>query len=271
MVASHDPITQWDILRGLRTRYVGRQIVFFPEATSTQEHAQRLARADALEGTLVIADSQTVGRGRLGRSWFSPPGVGIHMTVILRPPENVLPFQLTLLSAVAAAAGISDGTGLFIDIKWPNDLMICGKKTAGILVESQSSGEGMNYAGVGVGINVNTPFELFPPELHASATSLAIEAGRMFARADIVRAVLGYLEHWYDRLKEGDGAALLSAYKALNATVGQEVTVTRGDNSWQGVVDDILDDGTLLLRQPDGCMIRVAAGDVTVRRWNKQS
>lgn len=261
LVSCPDSLRAPVVKRGLHTAWAGREIVYLDEVDSTNRYARMLANRGAAHGTLVIANAQTAGRGRRGRGWVSAAGEGIFMTLILRPeahPSQVA--KLSLQTALAVAEGISRSTGLDARIKWPNDVVCGGKKLVGMLLEMDADEERVHDVVAGIGINVH---QQDFGELSATATSIDQRTGARAARADIVRAFLEAFER-ADALAAEEGA-LMDAYRARSATIGQRVQVTGVNSAFTGVALDVTPSGSLLVRE-DGAGVReVLAGDVSVR------
>lgn len=260
-----DALTEAAIGPHLSTCLLGRPLICLPATQSTNAVVREQAHSGAPEGLVVIADAQTGGRGRLGRSWLSPPGVGIWMSILLRPGLPAADAQrLTLAAAVAVADAIAAVSGLQAGIKWPNDVMIAGRKCSGILTEVETGGDRVTAAVVGIGINVNTPS--FAPDLTA-ATSLLIErGGRPVARAPLAAAVLLRFEQAYRQLLAGEFRPVLDRWRALSVTLGRRVQVMPvGDQPYAGWAEAADDDGALRVRLDSGEVRRVLAGDVSIR------
>ena len=248
------------IRRGLFTRTVGRRLVFFQEIPSTMDEAARLAREGAADGTVVVAETQTAGRGRFGRNWVSTGG-NIYMSVVFRPSLEALPF-LSLLAGVATVQTIRKTTGLSPKIKWPNDVMLDGKKVSGILVESVMEGEAVCYAVLGIGLNV----ALDPSrseETSGIATSLEAATKKPMVREEVLRQLLQDLDSLY--LKLGQGQTPLEPWRAMLETLGQRVQVSWRNETFSGLAEGIDHLGNLQLRLEDGQLITMTAGDVTLR------
>lgn len=268
LLARPDAVTALEVLSGLRTRRFAREIAYRESVGSTNEWAKELAREGAAEGLLVIADEQTTGKGRLGRSWATPRGAALAMSLVLRPelPPHEAP-RITLASAVAVAEGVRESTGLAAGIKWPNDVLLHGKKFCGILTEMEAEMERTRFVVCGIGINVNlTPSEI-PSEVREKATSLQIEAGCRVLRAPLAAAVMSKFESAYDDLVGGRFEEVLARWRALSVTLGRPVRVTSmvGGEVVTGVAEDLDETGALLVRDESGQLHRVVAGEVTLR------
>ena len=214
---------------------------------------------------MVIAERQTAGRGRLGRSWISEPGVGLYFSLILRPPtppERAA--VLTLAMGLGAARGLAEACGAVLDIRWPNDVLLNGKKCCGILVETAADARSLRYAVVGVGINVNQP--AMPREIAAAATSLRAETGRLLDRADVLASVLRALETSYALFRNQGAQAIITEFsKASSYASGKSVTVDAPGGAVHGTTAGLDPSGVLLLRKQDGSIEPVLAGSVRPR------
>ena len=245
---------------GLTTRFVGRQLEYRAVLGSTQDLARELARASAPQGTVVLAGRQTAGRGRLGRSFISPRG-GLYFTVILRPALEHLR-SLPIVAALAVARGLEQVAGLRTALKWPNDVLVGGRKICGILVESEVTGPTVNHVLLGIGVNVNADMSAYP-EIAAIATSAAAEAGHSVSREALAAGILSELEELY--LAAQVGRRVRDEWRARLQTLGRRVRVTCGETVEEGLAEDVDGDGSLILRRPDGSRVTIAAGDVTLR------
>ncbi len=258
----NDKLSAEILQRDLTTRVLGRRVVYYERIGSTNDAARQLADAGEPEGTLVITDEQSAGRGRLGRSWVAPARSSLLMSLILRP--DLTPAQaarVTIAIALGACDALRAETGLPAQIKWPNDLLVRGKKCAGILAESGIVGEKLEYVIVGVGINVN--FAAATVEgIPRDATTIADELGQPFPRAQLARAILRATEAYYLRLRAG--ADLRDEYKNRLATLGQPVRAQTAQGIAEGIAVDADENGALLLRRADGSIERLLAGDVTL-------
>lgn len=260
-----DVLSEAELLSCLKTEWAGGQTIYFDATDSTNIQARRLAEAHAPHGTLVVSDRQDGGKGRRGRSWASPSGVGIWMSLILRPeiaPSSAS--MLTLAAALAVREGIQEETGLSPLIKWPNDLVLNGKKICGILTEMSTELMEIQYVITGIGINVNQ--REFPSEIRDTATSLSLEAGRCFRRSSLIAAILKAFEKDYAAfLKTGDLSLLLEEYNACLVNRGKEVCILDPSGEYRAVAEGIDESGSLLVTLPDGTRREIISGEVSVR------
>lgn len=268
LISSPDALHADDLLARLpKERVIGRDIRVFQETTSTNDIIEKLARDGVKEGVVVFAESQTKGRGRLGRKWVSPARKGLWFSVLLRPnlrPQEAT--QLTVAAATALARAIQSQTKLSPDIKWPNDLLLNGRKVAGILTELSAEVDRVNHVIVGIGLDVNQTASDFPAEVRKVATSLKLEAGETLDRAALVAAVLQELDRDYGRVCARAFAALADEWEARCTTIGQNVTILMGDRRVRGRAESLDDDGSLLVRTEHGRLERIIGGDVTVEK-----
>ena len=267
IIESPDVLTREElsVQIGDATRWAGQEIVCFTETDSTNVRARKLGENGAAHGTLVVAEQQTAGRGRRGRGWESPAGSSIYMSLLLRPEflPNKAP-MLTIVMAYSVATALREQTGLDFRIKWPNDIVLNGKKVVGILTEMSTEIEYINHVVIGVGINVNT--EAFPEEICATATSIRRESGKTWRRAELIAAILRQFEVQYERfVKEEDLAYLREAYDAVLVNCGREVRILGEKDGYRAVALGIDDQGELLVRKEDGTVTSVYAGEVSVR------
>lgn len=247
-----------------RNRVIGRDVRVFSETTSTNDIIEKLARDGVAEGSVVFAETQTRGRGRMGRQWHSPTGSGLWFSVLLRPrlrPSAAT--QLTVVSAVAVARAIERETGLRPDIKWPNDIMFGQKKVAGILLELGAELDRIRHATLGIGIDVNVDPAELPAEVREVATSLRSELGRVVDRASLATAVLRELDHLYQRLGDGDFHEIGDDWMRRCSTLGRRVVIHIGDRRVTGRAEALDDEGALLVRTEFGTIERIIGGDVT--------
>ncbi|MBW1780557.1 MAG: biotin--[acetyl-CoA-carboxylase] ligase [Deltaproteobacteria bacterium] len=253
-----------EIGEGLDTKVLGkRDIIHYKETGSTNARAKELASRGAPEGTLVVSEAQSQGRGRKGRIWFSPPQTGIYASLILRPamPPNEAP-KITLLTAVSAAETLLHLTILDVRIKWPNDILVNGKKIAGILTEISTEMDTIDYVVVGLGMNVNNTF--LPDDINETATSILIETGERFPRVEIVREYLRRQETYYRVLTTSGFEPILGRWKELANIIGRQIKVEMIDKTYVGTVEDIDPEGVLILKDMKGASHRIFSGDVTL-------
>jgi BirA family biotin operon repressor/biotin-[acetyl-CoA-carboxylase] ligase len=262
LLAVPDKLLPEEVLQGLKTRIFTGPVHYFETLNSTNDLAKELAAQGAPEGAVVVAEAQTGGRGRLGREWDSPPGAGLYVSLVLRPmlPPMELP-QITLTTAVAVVRAVRRVAGLAPGIKWPNDLLLNGKKLGGILTEMETESDRIRHVVVGLGLNVNNPG--FPFELAATATSLTLEAGRTFSRVHLLQAWLEEFEELYSRFLNQGFPEILEEWKDSAVTLGKMVTVRQGPREISGQATDVAPDGALLLRIANGEMVRVTSGEIT--------
>jgi len=268
LLSAPDALHADDLLSRLdKTKVIGRDIRVFQETTSTNDIVEKLARDGVAEGSVVFAETQTKGRGRLARKWLSPARRGLWFSVLLRPhlrPQEAT--QLTVASATALRRAIQAQTGLSPEIKWPNDVLINGRKVAGILTELSAELDRVKHVVLGIGVNVNSNPGDFPPELRKLATSLKIETGKPVARAELAVAILKELDRDYARLTGGDFSAVADEWEAHGTTLGREIMIRTGDRSIRGRAESLGEDGALLLRTEHGHLERIIGGDVTVEK-----
>ena len=250
-----------------RVRVIGRDIQVFKETTSTNDIIEKMARDGLREGFVVFAESQTKGRGRLGRKWISPPGKGLWLSVLLRPalrPQETT--QLTIASATALLRSIIQVTGLQPQIKWPNDLLIGDRKVAGILTELSAEPDRVHHVTLGIGVDVNMKESEWPLELRSVATSLRMVAGFEISRVELAAALLENLDRDYARICRGGFGEVADEWEEHCTTLGREVTVQMGHRTIQGRAESLDDDGALLVRTEHGLLERVMGGDLTLKK-----
>ena len=265
ILSAPDVVTPEEILSHLSAKWLGRNCLYLKSVDSTNNYARRIAEDGAQEGTLVIADEQTSGKGRRGRGWTASAGVNVMMTALFRPrirPQHAS--RLTLLMAMAVAQGIRDVTGLEAGIKWPNDVVVGGKKVCGILTELSAEVDYVNYVVIGAGINVNQ--DCIPEELNGIAGSLCLELGEKISRAKLAASVLDELEKLYETfLQTEDLSALCQEYNRICVNRGRKILVKEPGNEYVGTTDGINPYGELVVEREDGSVVCVYAGEVSVR------
>jgi BirA family biotin operon repressor/biotin-[acetyl-CoA-carboxylase] ligase len=250
-----------------RTRVIGREIQVFEETTSTNDVIARLARAGVREGVVVFAESQSKGRGRMGRTWVSPARKGLWFSILLRPdfsPQAAT--QLTVAAATSLARAIRQQTGVAPEIKWPNDILIRGKKIAGILTEMSAELDHLKELILGIGIDVNLEAHDLPAPLRKIATSIRIESGQMVDRAGLAVAILRELDRDYERIKNGEFDIVAEEWQQQCTTIGAQVSIRIGDRVIRGLAEALDADGALLLRGQHGHLERIIGGDVTMEK-----
>ncbi|HOQ06343.1 MAG TPA: biotin--[acetyl-CoA-carboxylase] ligase [Clostridiales bacterium] len=297
-------LNPFEIMNGLGTRTAGCEVVWFDEITSTNTHAAKLAAEGCSEGMTVVAGMQTHGKGRLGRSWESPGGKGIYLSVVLRPP--MAPPEtpvLTLAAAVATVRAIYAATGIRTGIKWPNDIIFNGRKISGILLEMNSEADRVNYIILGIGINYSQTEEDFPPELRDRAVSvLSASGGRIPGRAEpdgrengpggpentpgarkntqyaqknsydgdagrlsLIRTLLREIDNIYHDILSGKTGEILDEWRRFSVTLGKEVRFSLRNAEYTGKAVDITENGSLLVDCSDGVRRELLSGEISVR------
>ncbi len=244
----------------LGTQFIGRRVNYFPSLPSTMETARSQARQGAPQGTVVIAGEQTAGKGRMKRAWLSPAG-GVALSIILYPDMDYLP-GLIMVASLAVVGSIREVTGLSSQVKWPNDVLIGGKKVSGILIESGVRGGTVDYAVIGIGINANLRAADLA-DVSLPATSLSDELGKNVSRPELIVRLLVETERLYRLLKAG--GRVYEQWRDSLVTLGKEVSVTSGDAVYHGIAESVARDGSLRLRREDGSLATISAGDVTLR------
>lgn len=265
LIDSPDVMSRAEIESLTKDGWAGADVVYYEETDSTNNRAKEAGEKGGKHGTLFVAERQTAGKGRRGRGWESPAGTSIYMTLLLHP--DILPVkapQLTLVMAVAVAEGIRKATGLCCQIKWPNDIVIHGRKVCGILTEMSAEIDYINYVVIGVGINVNQ--ETFPEEIKDKAISLRMELGSSVRRSGLIAAVMESFEAYYETfLKTEDLSAMKERYNSFLVNRDEKVRVLEPCNEYEAYALGINDAGELIVRTKDGQEKAVYAGEVSVR------
>jgi len=257
-----DKMLPSEIKHELGTKILGKNIYAYAKTDSTNTLAYNLAKEGALEGTVVVAEQQQKGKGRLGRKWVSPTG-GIYMSCIIKPdigPNEVQEF--TLVAALSVVDAIKEVTGVESRIKWPNDIIINKKKVCGILTELKAETDRIDFVILGIGINANVSDKALPE----TATSIRKELSRRISRIDIIKSLLRNLEKEYFIFKDKGFASLLERIKSLSETIGKHVRVSSHDSVYEGEAVDIDEEGALVIRLDSGIMQRILSGDVSLVR-----
>ena len=262
--ASPDKLYGHEIATGLKARVFGHKLIYHHESiSSTNDSAYILAEDGAPEGTLVVAESQTKGKGRMSRQWVSPKGGGIYMSLILRPDAEAdeIP-AITLIAASAVARALKKICGMDAEVKWPNDILLSGKKLCGILTEIKAQPDRVDFLVLGIGVNVNTSADKLPPE----ATSIKEYLGRDAGRLDLVRQMLLDLEDVYSVFRRRGFSALRDECKKLSSVLGKKVRIEEHRRLITGTAVDIDEKGALMIKGDDGVLQRVFSGDVVLCR-----
>jgi BirA family biotin operon repressor/biotin-[acetyl-CoA-carboxylase] ligase len=254
------------IQENLQTKKLGKKIIYLHEIGSTNDLAKELANYGASEGTIVIAETQTAGRGRLNRKWFSPKG-GLYVSIILRPKLKAKEaIKLVLAAGLAVAEVLHENYGLNVATKWPNDVSVNGRKICGILSVMKTKGERVNYVVIGVGINANINVKKeFPEELKTVATSIENELGRKVRLEELLKLLLEKLDILYEKFLEEGFLQVLKRWKEYASFLGKEVEVMDEVKRLHGLALDVDDEGALVIKLEDGTVKRVFVGDVSLK------
>lgn len=268
--ATADLLSPEEVCAGLTTKVFGRQDYFYyREIDSTNNRARVLASEGYPEGTVVVAETQTAGRGRRGRSWYSPAKQGIYVSVILRP---VLPLKeisrVSLVTAVAVAATLESELNLQPRIKWPNDVLVDNKKIAGILSEAVTDMDGVEYIVVGIGLNINNKIQDFPTDFRTPATSALAEHDHPDSRIQVLQGLLLHLESYYQQLLAGNFAMTLDKARSLSMVIGQEIRLDTVNGFTVGKAIDIDASGFLLVLDQQGTTHTIMSGEISILSSN---
>ncbi len=267
LVQSPDLLTPEEVLPDLTTKSLGKRVYYFTALDSTNTEAYGLALQGAREGEIVIAEAQKKGRGRVGRLWFSPAFVNLYLSVILRPP--ISPHQaslITFVAAVATAAAVERFSGVTPTIKWPNDILVKGRKLAGLLNEIHSEVDRVHFIILGIGINLNIDEGMFPKDVRPRATSLKREMGQRVSRKAFLHILLEELERWYGTFLKKGPAPILQAWRDRARIAGKQVRISSLGEIVKGRAIDVDSEGALLVEMRNGKRTRVVAGDVEYTR-----
>ncbi len=257
-----DKLYAWEIDRHLRTDVTGRKVVHRETVDSTNAFAFKLALSGEPEGACVVAESQDAGKGRLGRKWFSPVGKNLYISVVLRPhihPSSVYP--ITFLSSLAVYDAIEELTGIRPSLKWPNDVLINGKKVCGTLIELSTEADMVRFVIVGIGFNINMQHSEIDEEIINKATSLSIETKKVYERALVCGILLNHLEEHYRYFRQYGAPGICGVWEERAAIKGKALEINQMGESYRGVVEGIDLDGAMLLNM-DGEVKKIIAGDV---------
>jgi BirA family biotin operon repressor/biotin-[acetyl-CoA-carboxylase] ligase len=265
---SHHPLTVEAIRSGLRTERFGRMLHVYDRIDSTNTAALALAEQGAPEGTVILADSQIHGRGRMGRQWISPPKLNLYLSIILRPDSDPRHIGLwSLTAAVAVAQTIEKVTGLPARLKWPNDIRVHAKKVSGLLLESVLHKDRLKHLVLGIGLNVNLTRDALPDGLQNSVTSLREELGRELDRIELLQRLLEQIEHQVESVRTNSPDKILETYATLSETLGRSVTVQDQQREWTGKAVGFTAGGALIIQPPGGRPKKIfQSGDVVHMR-----
>lgn len=266
LVDSPDILLENELTLTLATKWLGQELQIYRELPSTNDLGKKIADEGVAEGTVIVAEEQTKGRGRMGRLWESPAQKGLWFSAILRP--NLKPHlasQLIFVAAVGTCLALRNMTNADILIKWPNDLLIKGKKICGILAEMSAEIDQLNHIVLGIGLNVNQSKDDFSAEIAEHATSLSLATGKKYRRVEILAEILCCLEETYEEYREKGFKATIDSWKAMNCTLGRAVKVVTREETFLGIAEDLASDGSLLVRKEDGKLEKIIVGDVSLR------
>ena len=250
-----------DLVKGLATRLIGKKVLYYKSMPSTMDKAKQKAQKDMLEGTIIIAEKQTSARGRLRRSWISPEG-NLALSVVLYPKTELLPY-LIMIASLAVTKAIKNTTGLKAGIKWPNDILINGKKVCGILIESGVNREKKRFVIIGIGLNVSLKSNDYP-EIAEIATGLESELGSNVSRDELLKRLITELDELYLLLPDKED--IFRQWQAQMTMLGEKVQIICGEETIEGVAEDVSKDGSLKLRCENGKLKRITVGDVRLRK-----
>jgi BirA family biotin operon repressor/biotin-[acetyl-CoA-carboxylase] ligase len=260
-----DRFSPADIEKKLRKQKIGRPLHFYDAIGSTNDEAMRQGEGGTPEGAVFLAESQTHGKGRLGRKWISPPGVNLYLSILLRPTFPPLQAPIvTLMAACAVREALEKVTGLKAGIKWPNDLLIGGKKVCGILTEMSAEQDLIHHMAVGIGINVNLDPDTLPPDVREKSTSLSRRLGRKVDRTELLVSLLKSMERYYGLLNRKGAKGILPEWKKHSLILRKRVRIVSQRKKHEGVIVDLSPEGALILSGDDGKIVPVYSGDVEI-------
>jgi BirA family biotin operon repressor/biotin-[acetyl-CoA-carboxylase] ligase len=238
---------------------IGKQVYHYKSVTSTMIVGRKLAKEGAYEGTIIIADTQTSGRGRLDRTWLSPEN-NLYMSIILHPSLSDLP-KLIMVASVGIVKAIKQVSGLGASIKWPNDVLINGKKICGILIENEIEGTTVNFSVIGIGVNIDLDTSACI-EIASTATSLKQESNKIFSKIEVATAIIAEINKQY--LSSKSNMSVYYEWRDYMNIIGKSIKIQSGQDIVQGTVEDVNDRGSLILRHGDGSLLEIFSGDVTI-------
>ena len=263
-------INEYELSEGLDTELIGKNIIYYNSVDSTNNVAKNLAQEGCASGTVVVAATQTGGKGRLGRMWFSAQDKGIWMSIVLKPSITLQDIQLiTIGASIAVARSISDIAGFDVKIKWPNDIILNSRKVCGILTEMSLEEENVNYIVVGIGVNILQEMDDFPEDIKALATSLKIEAKdadvHIPSRCSLVKKILFEMEKIYSKIEKGLSEEVISEWRQFSVTLGKRIRFAIKDQQYEGTAVDIENDGKLVVKCDDNITRKVLSGEIQIR------
>jgi BirA family biotin operon repressor/biotin-[acetyl-CoA-carboxylase] ligase len=262
-ISSPDKLLPAEIKEDLNTKYIGKKLYCFNEISSTNDFALKLTEEGIEEGTLVVSEKQTCGKGRLGRKWFSPPYLGLWFSIVLKPRINPHhASKITFLGGLSIVDAVKEITGLDTKLKWPNDVVCDNKKLAGILTEIKAELDVVNYLVMGIGINVNFSKEDFSCDIRNTATSLKVELKRDIPRVKLLKTILQNIENYYEMFKKEGFEPILEKWKKKSTTLNRIVKIKTEGETIEGYAIDVDDECALLIRLDNGIIRRVVNGDV---------
>lgn len=258
-------LNQEFLKKSLAGKLIGHPLYYYAKIGSTNDEAFRLARQGAPEGTVLVAESQSAGKGRMQRPWHSPPGANIYTSIILRPAfEPPRATQISIAAGIAVAETLGGYCPGKVSLKWPNDVLVGGRKICGILAQMKLSGNTIDFVVVGIGINVNMKREDFPPDIQNIATSLAVETGGETSRVKLIIGLYENAAKWYRELTENGFGPVRENWISLSSMIGKPVSVLCHGETLTGVAAGLDDDGALMLRTEGNETVKVSAGDATI-------
>jgi len=258
--------------KSLTGKLIGHKLYYFSQTGSTNDDAYFLGVKGLPEGTVVLADSQTKGKGRMSRVWHSPAGSNIYTSIVLRPSlQPAEAPQISLVAGVAVAELLEGYCSGRVELKWPNDVLVGGRKICGILAQMKTVGQDVDFVVVGIGVNVNIRPNQFPPEILETAASLSCDAGREFNRHDLIINLYENFAKWYKKLLQNGFAAIKERWLDLAPMIGQDIQIIFQNETIMGKALDLAEDGSLIILTPDNNKLKISAGDATILKKRLQS
>lgn len=271
LITSPDCLYPWEITPNLNTNFIGKRVIHHHQLLSTNDEAKKMVRTKTSEGTVIVTEDQIGGRGRLGRQWYGVKGMDIAFSVVLYP--KIMPTEaprFSMLAAVAVANAIEQTCGLRVGIKWPNDLLVDGRKVCGILVEMGAEMDRVKYIVLGIGLNVNSTAEMWPDKIKSNTTSLCQQLGAPVNRVELLRSILCHLEELYLQWRKEGFAPVMAAWRSCCVSQQCPARIQTIHGDYTGWVEGVDDSGALLLRLEDGTVQSFMSGDVSLRPSGSQ-